>query len=68
MHPMWCFSEDHQMNEPNQMHDLARKMGHDLADLLYLTKDDFFYASQWQAAMKSLDDFVAEYQRVKNDN
>lgn len=42
-------------------------MGHDLADLLYLTKDDFFYAAQWQAAMKSLDDFVAEYERVKND-
>ena len=56
------------MTEPNQMQDLARKMGHDLADLLYLTKDDFFYAAQWQAAMKSLDDFVAEYQRVKNDN
>ena len=55
------------MNEPNQMQDLARKMGHDLADLLYLTKDDFFYAAQWQAAMKSLDDFVAEYERVKND-
>lgn len=52
--------------QPNQMQDLCRKMGHDLADLLYLTKDDFFYAAQWQAAMKSLDDFVAEYERVKN--
>lgn len=55
------------MNEQNELQSLSRKMGHDLADLLYLTKDDFFYAAQWQAAMKSLDDFVAEYERVKNE-
>lgn len=55
------------MNEQNELQSLSRKMGHDLADLLYLTKDDFFYAAQRQAAMKSLDDFVAEYERVKND-
>lgn len=60
--------EPNEMTEPNQMQNLSRKMGHDLADLLYLTKDDFFYAAQWQAAMKSLDDFVREYERVKNDN
>lgn len=49
----------------NQMQALSRKMAHELSNLLYLTKDDFFYADQWQAAMNALDNFINEMNKDK---
>jgi len=49
----------------NQMQALSRKMAHELSNLLYLTKDDFFHADQWQAAMNALDNFINEMNKDK---
>ena len=55
------------IDTPQNLEQLSRKMGHDLATLLYMTKDDYFYSAQWQAGMKSLNDFILAYEGVKND-
>lgn len=46
---------------------MSRKMGHELSNLLYLTKDDFFHADQWQAAMDALDNYLNELNKDKYD-
>jgi hypothetical protein len=54
------------MTETEKMTALSRKMAHELSNLLYLTKDDFFCADQWQAAMDALDNYLNEINKEKN--
>jgi hypothetical protein len=51
--------------ERNKLPALSRKMAHELSNLLYLTKDDFFHADQWQAAMDALDNYINELNKDK---
>lgn len=55
------------MNDTDKMTALSRKMAHELSNLLYLTKDDFFCSDQWQAAMDALGNFINEINKEKND-
>lgn len=54
-----------------KLHALARKMAHQFANVLYLTKDDFFHSDQWQAGMDSLNQYLlalAGPAPTENDN
>ena len=51
--------------EPDKLPALSKKMAHELSNLLYLTKDDFFHADQWQAAMDALDNYLNELNKDK---
>jgi len=53
--------------EPDKLPALSKKMAHELSNLLYLTKDDFFHADQWQAAMDALDNYLNELNKDKHD-
>lgn len=55
------------MNDTDKMTALSRKMAHELSNLLYLTKDNFFCSDQWQAAMDALSNFINETNKDKND-
>jgi hypothetical protein len=55
------------MTDTDKMPALCKKMAHELSNLLYLTKDDFFCADQWQAAMDALDNYLNELNKDKND-
>jgi hypothetical protein len=58
---------DCKMTDTDKMPALCKKMAHELSNLLYLTKDDFFCADQWQAAMDALDNYLNELNKDKND-
>jgi hypothetical protein len=53
--------------EPDKLPALSKKMAHELSNLLYLTKDDFFCSDQWQAAMDALDNYINELNKDKHD-
>lgn len=46
------------MNEP--LHIMARKMAHEVANLLYLIREDYGLSSQYQATMDALDNYLNE--------
>ena len=54
------------MTDTDKLPALSKKMAHELSNLLYLTKDDFFHADQWQAAMDALDNYLNELNKDKN--
>jgi hypothetical protein len=54
------------MTDTDKLPALSRKMAHDLSNLLYLTKDDFFCSGQWQAAMAALDNYLNELNKDKH--
>jgi hypothetical protein len=58
---------DCKMTDTDKLPALSRKMAHELSNLLYLTKDDFFHADQWQAAMDALDNYLNELNKDKYD-
>ena len=53
------------MTDTDKLPALSKKMAHELSNLLYLTKDDFFHADQWQAAMDALDNYLNELNKDK---
>jgi hypothetical protein len=55
------------MTNTDKLPALSKKMAHELSNLLYLTKDDFFHADQWQAAMDALDNYLNELNKDKHD-
>jgi hypothetical protein len=55
------------MTDTDKLPALSKKMAHELSNLLYLTKDDFFCSDQWQAAMDALDNYLNELNKDKND-
>jgi hypothetical protein len=57
---------DYKMTNTDKLPALSRKMAHELSNLLYLTKDDFFCSDQWQAAMAALDNYINELNKDKN--
>lgn len=58
---------DCKMNDTDKLPALSKKMAHELSNLLYLTKDDFFCSDQWQAAMDALDNYLNELNKDKYD-
>lgn len=54
------------MTDTEKLLALSRRMGHELSNLLYLTKDDFFHADQWQSAMDALDNYLNELNKDKH--
>lgn len=54
------------MSNTDKLPALSKKMAHELSNLLYLTKDDFFCSDQWQAAMAALDNYINELNKDKN--
>ena len=55
------------MSNTDKLPALSKKMAHELSNLLYLTKDDFFCSDQWQAAMDALDNYINELNKDKHD-
>ena len=55
------------MTNTDKLPALSKKMAHELSNLLYLTKDDFFCSDQWQAAMDALDNYINELNKDKHD-
>lgn len=55
------------MTDTDKLPALSKKMAHELSNLLYLTKDDFFCSDQWQAAMTALDNYLDELNKDKYD-
>lgn len=55
------------MTDTDKLPALSKKMAHELSNLLYLTKDDFFCSDQWQAAMAALDNYINELNKDKDD-
>jgi hypothetical protein len=54
------------MIETDKLPAISKKMAHELSNLLYLTKDDFFCSDQWQAAMDALDNYLNELNKDKD--
>ena len=55
------------MIEPTKIDGLSRKMAHELANLLYQTKDDLYFSTIWKSANDALDQYYNELTKDQDD-